>query len=562
MKLKLKFSLLMLAIFVVFAAASWFYSRMLLTQVNEQWGMRFAEKQVLFDKQRTLLPLTREIALSRQVAAEPAVIEMATHEDDLAVRQRAIEVLERYRSVGFQDHNYFIALAKSGNYYFNDAANQFAGKQRRYTLSTEHPADKWFYATLASKLDYQVNIDPDVHLNVTKVWINVLIKRGDEVLGVIGTGMDITQFIKEFLATEQEGVRTLFVDRDMAIQLYQDQKFIDFSSITKSVDQRRKVDVLLKDKADIEALREVMKRLQTSDEKAATLWVTFEGKKYLLGVSYLPEIDWFDLTLMDARELRLLHDLTAIPLLLAAMFLVALIALWVMLQRLVLRPVAQLQSYVDDEHTHFKFEPSAAGSGELAQLTQRFRKMGEFVRNASHDLESKIKQRTEELHRLVEIDPLTELLNRRGMLDRLEADLARQRRQGGSLGLLLLDMDHFKEVNDKHGHALGDQALSKVAHVIQASKRTYDHAARWGGEEFLIVLPDCGKPVLLQIAERIRTGVESLDLRSGEGKVPLTVSIGVYHAQTIEDREDLLQKADKALYMAKDAGRNCIRSIN
>ncbi len=396
MKLRARFFFLIAAVFLAFIAIAWRYSNYLMTHINEGWGTRFAEKQVQFDTQRTLLPLLREIALARKMAAEPAIIEMALHDEDPIVTNKALQVLESYRQK-FQDHSYFAAILKSGHYYFNDAENKFDGKQLRYTLSKNSANDQWFYSTIDSKLDYQVNVDPDVHLGTTKVWINVALKHNNEIIGLIGTGLDITQFIKESVNVAQEGIRNLFVDRDLAIQLYHDPKLIDFASITKKPDQRNKVDVILTNPNDIERLRTVMRELEKSPEKVSTLWVDFEGGKQLLGVAYLPEIGWFDLTLMDDRALRFKSDLNILPwliLLLSA----ALFAIGLVLHRLVLKPIALLSKSVKKvQQGDYETTPPIVGRGELEDLSTQFRTMVEMIRDNSQQLEGQVEQRTMQL---------------------------------------------------------------------------------------------------------------------------------------------------------------------
>lgn len=559
MKLKTKFFMLMVVILMGFAAVAWLFSQHLMSRINEQWAAQLAERQVQFDKHRTLLPLTREIALARQMAAEPALIDMALNESDPEVARRAIEVMERYR-LNFRDHSYFAAFARTGHYYFNDTASQFASSHLRYTLSRTKSNDKWFFATMSGVKDYQVNLDPDANLGVTKVWINVLIKRGAEVLGVIGTGIDITEFLKETVDIAQPGIHNLFVDRDMAIQLYRDAKLIDYASITKDVKQRSKVDILLKDAADIENLRQVMNRLETSGEKIATLWVSFEGEKQLLGVAYLPELGWFDLTLMNTKKLSFSGNLALVPLLFGLFFLLALMAVGVVLHHWVLNPISRLQNSMGEiRQGNYDTNPPLVGTGEIYQLSLQFRSMVEFVRDSNRVLEEKIRQRTEELHRLAESDPMTGLLNRRGMIERFDMELSRLARQSGGLGLLLMDLDHFKSINDKYGHAVGDEALRKAAEIIGVSGRPYDHAARWGGEEFLVLLPECDEDGLLATAERIRKNVEALSIAVGDETVKFTVSVGAYFASKAEDQDRMLNKVDQALYRAKDAGRNCTR---
>ena len=561
MNLRQKFSLLIFGLLLGFSTLAWLFSLQLLSQVDEKWAALFAGRQVMFDKHRTLLPLTREIALARQMAADPALLDMALHEDDPAVRDRAIAVLETYR-LNFRDRSYFAAFAGSGNYYFNDADDRFAGRQLRYMLLPTNPNDKWFYSTLASGKDYQVNVDPDAHLGVTKVWINVLIKQGDRALGVIGTGIDITDFLRETVDIHQPGVHNLFVDRDMAIQLYREAELIDYASITKDVKQRSKVDALLENPDDIENLRKTMRRLEQSGDAVSTLWVNFRGERHLLGVAYLPEIGWFDLTLMDPRALFSPQSLLLVPLLFGVALALSLLLVGWLVHRWILVPITKLRaSMTEVQHGNYQVDLPAIGKGEICALSRQFTDMVGVVRDTRNELEDKVRQRTGELLRLTEIDQLTGLFNRRGMQERFDQELARQERQGGALGLLLLDLDHFKQINDRYGHAAGDVALCSFSTVILDSIRAYDHAARWGGEEFLVLLAECDEDALLGVAERIRSGIERMAIPWGEGTFHCTTSIGAYYAPDPEDQDSMLRKADKALYRAKEDGRNCIRYV-
>lgn len=559
MKLRTRFLLLMSAIFVGFMLITWLLSQQLLEKVNQQWGSQFSQRQVLYDKYRTLMPLLREIALARQMAAEPAIIDMALHEYDPEMRRRGIAAMERYR-FNFRDHSYFAAFAGSGNYYFNDAANQYAGKQLRYVLSPTKSQDKWFYATLADGKEYQVNIDPDVHLKVTKAWINVLIRSGNETLGIIGTGIDLTDLVKETVSISQHGVKNLFIDKSMAIQLNSDLQLIDYMTVAKDIGQRIKVDMLLKNPADIAHLRQVMQKLEESPADNATLWVDYEGDKYLLGVAYLPEVGWYDLTLMEKQSLDPFSALAMGPILFGLVLLFALLTVGWALRRWILAPIAALRASTEKiRHGDFAIDPPPGGSDEIADLSRSFERMARAVTESTRELEHKVRERTEELRQLTEIDPLTGLLNRRGMSERCKKEIARQARQGGDIGLLLLDLDHFKRINDTYGHTAGDLALCEAAKVIQSSKRSYDHAARWGGEEFLLLLPNCVESDLLVIAERIRENIHALKIQAGNQTFAFTVSIGAHHPNIPQTMDTMLQKADGALYTAKEAGRDCVR---
>lgn len=154
-------------------------------------------------------------------------------------------------------------------------------------------------------------------------------------------------------------------------------------------------------------------------------------------------------------------------------------------------------------------------------------------------------------------DPLTRLSNRAAMQEALAREHSRALRRNAPYTLLLVDLDHFKVVNDHYGHALGDEALKAVARAIRGGLREGDWLGRWGGEEFLCLLPDTGADEGAAIAERIRVTVEQLEILHQGLRVPLTVSIGVSCNATLEDTaEAVLLRADAALYEAKQAGRN------
>jgi len=179
------------------------------------------------------------------------------------------------------------------------------------------------------------------------------------------------------------------------------------------------------------------------------------------------------------------------------------------------------------------------------------------IRNAR--LYSKIEQ-------LSVTDELTGLFNRRGFFQLGEREFERALRFGRSLSTLMLDIDHFKRINDTHGHAGGDQVLRVLADCFRQNTRAIDIAGRYGGEEFSLLLPEISLPEAIQIAERLRQSMADLSIpidsengHSSPGDISITVSIGVAAlSQDGQSLTDLLDKADQALYRAKDSGRNCV----
>jgi diguanylate cyclase (GGDEF)-like protein len=168
-----------------------------------------------------------------------------------------------------------------------------------------------------------------------------------------------------------------------------------------------------------------------------------------------------------------------------------------------------------------------------------------------------------ELEQMALHDPMTGLANRRKFRSRFDLEVARQQARQGSLALLLVDVDHFKRVNDQFGHLVGDGCLRLIANVLSSALRVTDLVGRFGGEEFTVMLSDVGLDDALQVAEKLRCAVEqsSFSLPEG-GLVPLTISIGVAvrSADDARDFDQLLEEADRAVYAAKHAGRNCVRA--
>lgn len=168
--------------------------------------------------------------------------------------------------------------------------------------------------------------------------------------------------------------------------------------------------------------------------------------------------------------------------------------------------------------------------------------------------------RTKELQDLLvehaRIDPLTGLPNRRALLDRLQMEWARVQRYGGKLSFIMVDIDHFKRVNDTYGHSVGDRVLQEVAGALAGQCRDNDFPARYGGEEFAVVVPNEGVAGASHLAERCRREIENAHLTAAGESIRPTASFGVADAVDVPRAELLVDRADQALYQAKAAGRN------
>jgi diguanylate cyclase (GGDEF)-like protein len=548
---------LVLAAFVAIAAPAAAVFVWIIDTTVVKIGTLFAEKQILFDRYRGLESLMREVSLAESAARSPAIVQWARDETDPQKAARGIAELEHYRT-SFKDKSYFFAIRRSGAYYFNDRDNTFAGSQKRYTLSADNPRDGWFYKTITLESGCHLNVDHDDNLKVTKVWMNCVVRDGRDVVGVLGTGVDLSQFIREVVDIPQNGVNSMFVDLNGAVQAHRDPRQVDFHSITKDLKAKKTIFSLVDDEGDRAKLRAMMNEVSVGGVLVRSAFMDIGGHNYLVGVGYLDRLGWFNVTLMDIDQIVDRRLFAPIALLLAVMLAATAVLMTLLFKRSVLDRLARLEAGARQiENGDFSIPAKDDSPDEIGRLTRAFTHMAKAVGDKTHVLEDMVRERTEKLERLAYLDPMTEIWNRRGFAEAFVKEQNRASRTKKQAGVLLVDMDRFKSINDMHGHQVGDMAIIEAATRISAVLRNYDICARWGGDEFIVLIGDVTKPTLSLMANKLLLAVstEPLTLLNGR-KLSLSVTIG----GCLIDEHDLLgdaaAKADAALYAAKRIGRN------
>lgn len=174
----------------------------------------------------------------------------------------------------------------------------------------------------------------------------------------------------------------------------------------------------------------------------------------------------------------------------------------------------------------------------------------------SKEMELLLKRQNKQLEQLVDFDCLTEVLNRRGLFQKLKSEIDTANKTNQKLSIIMIDVDHFTLVNNSHGHIVGDQILKQIAKKLKMNMLGTDSAGRYGGEEFLIILPDTDKDSAYIVAERIRKSIQNHIFKQG---IKVTISGGIKEYQN-ESLDTLIDEADKRLYQAKKNGRNQIVS--
>ncbi len=179
------------------------------------------------------------------------------------------------------------------------------------------------------------------------------------------------------------------------------------------------------------------------------------------------------------------------------------------------------------------------------------------------ELQSELLSAREELIDQASRDSLTKLWNRSTIFDTLEKELSRMEREDSSVGLVMMDIDHFKSINDTYGHLVGDDVLRECARRLRGVCRIYDSVGRFGGEEFLIILPGCNTPCISSHAERLRAAISLEPFIVGDLQLQVSASFGATFAvpSTNAQTAGLIRTADSALYQAKREGRDCVRIV-
>ncbi len=194
--------------------------------------------------------------------------------------------------------------------------------------------------------------------------------------------------------------------------------------------------------------------------------------------------------------------------------------------------------------------------GHLQAMTREMEQLRGNFRAVKEKLHS-VEKENQSLACRLRIDPLTGAHNRMAIEERLAEEQSRLERYGREFSVLMIDLDHFKLVNDNFGHAIGDKCLKELVVRLQARVRASDMVGRYGGEEFVVILPETAAKEAGEVAEKLRITVEEIEFLVRGSKLPITISVGVTQATPKDaDIRDILDRADRALYQAKDAGRN------
>lgn len=696
MKLKNQLLLALGVILIVLFVGIWYYTQLATQSINERWAQKLIEKQLFFDKNLTLQPILQKTAITAQLIEEPSIIQMAIDPTPSAY-QAGLATLETYR-LQFQDHSYFAAFKHNHLYLYKDATHSQSDQPLQYKLHPNKLADQWFFKLLETPhQQVHINVNKDDLIGVTKVWINQSILHQGKVIGVLGTGFELNQFLKQNVDTQQPGIRSLFINDQLSIQLDKDTRLIQHSSFTKPLAEQENLSQLLPNLNDLATLKTLIKdfKLGTNNNQIQTFWSNDPNKPSLIGVTYLPEINWFNITLFAPEELAFLNIwYLIIPLI--ALLLLATFTLWRVNHALFITPLQKLTLSVQairagKEPAKVALKNEAAH--EINLLSKEFNALIKQVKLTQKNLEHQVSQRTHHLlesekklntildavpafifikdsdykyvyanktmlnfynlttkdiigsqdelfipksscpivrendfkvlhqgEKIIEedvisdehghitlayrtnkvplvdehgkiygicgiawnnteqkriefevkqqalYDNLTKLPNRRLLHERLKFAVINANRKQIFGALLFIDLDNFKPLNDLHGHDFGDLLLIEAGQRLTHCVPDSDTVARYGGDEFIVLLPEVN-PDLAQTIQAVENLTHKLlntinqpyKLFTNNHEVvhSCSVSIGIRFFKTTENNyQQIITDADQAMYQAKKEGKN------
>ncbi|MDF3864316.1 biofilm regulation protein phosphatase SiaA [Pseudomonas denitrificans (nom. rej.)] len=365
--------------------------------IRTHFGLAFARNFTLLNQQKIIAPVIRELALSRRLAESVVTQDWLLSENDPARRALFFREAEGFRA-DQHNYSYFVVVDSSHHYYFNDSSSPLSNSPR-YTLSETDPQDSWYFDTLKRDETYNINVNYDAKLKVTKVWFNMVVRAGNEKVGLAGGGLDLTEFLDQFISRREAGVTPMIVDPDGAIQAHPDTKLIAYSSGSSGQAKHHVFDLLANDQ-ERTALRQTLRQAEANPGDVETMWGTIDGKEQLIATAYIPQLRWHVLSAIDLHAAQVLDSRWIWPLVgtLAGLLAILLIGFAYTVDLLVLRPLRGLkQSAKAIAAGQYDSPLPRTRLDEIGELSSAFASMADQVRRHTEELEDKVQQRTQAL---------------------------------------------------------------------------------------------------------------------------------------------------------------------
>ena len=361
-------------------------------------GQAYTLNLTRLSAQKIKAPVTRELALARRFADSVLLRQWLVNEDSSEKKALFFREASGFRR-DFADNNYFIINRENLAYSLNNSEKPYS-RQPRYHLDPDNPDDAWFFQTMAECENFNINVNHDVHLGETRVWINVIVRNGAEKIGLAGTGLKLGAFLDEFIHTDEPGVTPMIINSQGLIQAHPDQSLISFGSGANAGKTKFSLRDLLGGGAGQENLGKAMEKARKQPGTVASLWAQLDGKRQILALSWLPELKWYVVNAVDLKAAQVIDEnwITMAIAALAVMFIVLMALFGYGVDRMILRPLNRLHhSATALSRGRYDAPLPSAQNDEIGDLSRAFAVMVGKIKNHTRQLEDKVRQRTREL---------------------------------------------------------------------------------------------------------------------------------------------------------------------
>jgi diguanylate cyclase (GGDEF)-like protein/PAS domain S-box-containing protein len=669
-------------IFLLMSSITFIFIRYFSIDIARDLGSEYARENAMRYAEKIKGTIDLDLILTQKLSTSPDVAEWAKNENDPLLKQKVFSLLNDYLDIS-KAGSWFIAFDKSGHYYFNDSNGSYTGSEYIKILSPTNLNDKWFYNTLNSPDPYNLNIDFDEALGLTKLWINVPIILNGKHIGVVGVGFDYTHFINEYIAEDKKGFTTMILNNKGAIVAHKNKRYVNYHSKVMNSTEWITLSSLV-DKGHNEALLpKYIADLVTGKVPTTSFDLYMNGHHYIASATYLPDLKWINLSMVDLDNVFGMNEMAIIVIIFVLLTLFAGVIVYFISERYFISPIRAMSDMTHRiKNGDFSSSPKCdmKRSDEIGQLCRDVNEMalkiGESTKHAEekyrwladntsdviwvmeldgsfdyispsverlrgYSVEEVMNQKLEEavspesfarvqqamaeallevsagkiptvkslrieqphkngstvwtevnallvlneqekpfrfigttrdisdrlkaeaeIEKLAFYDPLTSLANRRLLLDRLEQAILFAKRTGLFSGLIYLDLDKFKPLNDQFGHEAGDELLIEVGRRIKECVRATDTASRFGGDEFIILINDVGADLEngVQYTETIAKKIESeisrpYTLRATSYTISASVGVNVF-GKEVSTTNEVISYVDQLMYKDKEAKKD------
>ena len=409
-----RFLLLVVAVFLGVGAVAALGFFRVAESIIHSLGAGYATQYASQSRGKILARIQRELVLAQKLVDSPLLKQWSVDEGNADLKRLALSELESYRKL-FDDKSYFFVIDASRDYYFNNAANEFAGRELRYQMDPNDPTLAWYFATMQHVENFDLHVDNNPQLGVTKIWINAIVHGDDgRKLGLGGSGLDLSAFLKDIVRSTDDGVETWLVDEKGFLQGHPDSALMQANAEIKDEAKRKTVFDLVDVSSEREALRQQLKAMASADKPGdAQLELTVGHRQRLAAISYLPEIHWATVVVVDPSQVVRLATFRPILILLGAALLATIVLVSWLLNRLVLTRLARLTGHTREVAAgRYDAELPIDRPDEIGQLTASFNHMTATISDYTQNLEQKVDSRTRALQ---EANGLLESSNKKVM---------------------------------------------------------------------------------------------------------------------------------------------------